>query len=155
MIRSTLCYIEHEGKFLMLHRIKKNEDVNAGKWIGIGGKLEDGETPNDCLLREVREETGLTLTDYRFRGEVHFLNDIYPDELMYLYTASSFEGQLTDCDEGVLQWVEKDRVSELPMWEGDKVFLDMIKSEKFPFKLTLNYHGDTLISFKSSPLFRC
>ena len=136
----------------MLHRVKKNEDVNAGKWIGIGGKIEDGETPDACLIREVREETGLILTRYRFCGEVYFLNDIYPDELMYLYTASSFEGQLTDCDEGVLQWVEKDRVSELPMWEGDKVFFELMEKTSEPFRLTLMYSGDKLLSHKSEPM---
>ncbi len=130
----------------MLHRIKKHEDINAGKWIGIGGKLEDGETSDECLIREVREETGLTLTDFRFRGEVYFLNDVYPNELMYLYTASRFEGELTDCNEGVLQWVEKGSVSTLPMWEGDKVFFRLMETLNEPFKLTLNYCGDALIS---------
>ncbi|MBQ1213103.1 MAG: 8-oxo-dGTP diphosphatase [Clostridia bacterium] len=146
MIRSTLCYIERDGKYLMLHRIKKHEDVNAGKWIGIGGKLEDGETPDECLVREVREETGLTLTDYRFCGEVYFLNDVYPDELMYLYTATGFCGELTECNEGVLCWVDKDKVSTLPMWEGDKVFFALMEEMKAPFKLTLNYSGDMLLS---------
>ena len=136
----------------MLHRIKKHEDVNAGKWIGIGGKLEEGETPDDCLLREVREETGLTLTAYRFCGEVHFLNDIYPNELMYLYTASGFEGEIVECNEGVLHWVDIDKVSSLPMWEGDKVFFDLMKKTDRPFKLTLNYSGDELLSHNSELL---
>ncbi len=130
----------------MLHRIKKHEDINAGKWIGIGGKLEPGETPEECLIREVREETGLELTEYRFRGEVYFLNDVYPDELMYLYTAAGFTGIISECNEGVLEWVEKEKVSTLPMWEGDKVFFDLMEIMCEPFKLTLNYSGDALVS---------
>ena len=136
----------------MLHRVKKNEDVNAGKWIGIGGKLEVGETRDECLIREVREETGLTLTEYRFCGEVYFLNDVYPDELMYLYTASGFEGKLAECDEGVLEWVEKKKVSSLPMWEGDKVFFELMGTASEPFRLTLNYSGDKLIDHSCEPL---
>ena len=147
MIRSTLCYIEHEGKYLMLHRIKKNEDVNAGKWIGIGGKLEEGESPEQCLLREVYEETGLTLTAYRFCGEVYFLNDVYPNELMYLYTATGFAGTLTDCNEGVFHWVDKDKVAYLPMWEGVRVFFELMCKKSDPFKLTLNYSCEKLISY--------
>ena len=136
----------------MLHRVKKNEDVNAGKWIGIGGKLEVGETRDECLIREVREETGLTLTEYRFCGEVYFLNDVYPDELMYLYTASGFEGKLTECDEGVLEWVEKKKVSSLPMWEGDNVFFELMGTASEPFRLTLNYSRDKLIDHSCEPL---
>jgi len=136
----------------MLHRIKKNEDVNAGKWIGIGGKLEEGETPEECLLREVREETGLLLIDYRFCGEVHFLNDVYPNELMYLYTASKFTGDITECNEGVLAWIDKDKVTSLPMWEGDKVFFELMEKENLPFKLVLNYSGDDLLSYEWTPI---
>ncbi|MBE6641676.1 MAG: 8-oxo-dGTP diphosphatase [Ruminococcaceae bacterium] len=152
MKKTTLCYIEKDGKYLMLHRVKKHEDVNAGKWIGIGGKIEDGETPEECLLREVKEETSLILTSYRFCGEIYFLNDVYPDELMYLYHADGFEGTVSECDEGELCWVDKNKVDSLPMWEGDKVFFDLMRRSKGPFELTLNYSGERLISYNVKPM---
>lgn len=146
MKETTLCYIEKDNCYLMLHRVKKQGDANLGKWIGIGGKLEEGETPEQCLLREVREETGLTLTSHTFRGRIYFYSDIYDDELMYLYTADKFEGVITECDEGTLEWVEKDKLYALSLWEGDKIFLGLIAAGAKPFDLCLEYKGNKLVS---------
>ena len=148
MRNTTLCYLENErGEYLMLHRVKKQHDVNQDKWIGVGGKFEENESPDECLLREVREETGLTLTDYRFRGVVTFLTDGgWEGEYMYLFTARCWEGELDSaCAEGELEWVSKDRVLQLPIWEGDKIFLDLLAREHPVFLLTLEYAGDRLI----------
>ena len=145
MLQSTLCYLERGDAYLMLHRVKKEHDANRDKWIGIGGKFEDKESPEDCLLRECREETGLSLTDYRYRGLVTFVNTEWPTEYMHLFTADRFEGALRDCDEGALEWVDTDRLTELPIWEGDKVFLRLL-SEKEPFfSLKLVYEEERLI----------
>ncbi len=145
MIRSTLCYIERDGKYLLMHRTKKKKDVNQGKWIGVGGKFEEGEGPEECLLREVREETGLTLTDYRFRGRIFFFCEGAPDEVMYLYHATAFQGELlSDCVEGELAWIGKEEALALPMWEGDRLFYPLIDGEGEPFTMTLRYRGDTL-----------
>ena len=150
MINTTLCYIEKDGKYLMLYRNKKKNDLNEGKWIGIGGKFEPGETPDDCLLREVYEETGLRLTSYRRRGLVHFVPDNGYDEDMYLYTADGFTGMLTPCSEGELSWVEKEKIYELNLWEGDRIFLEKLLSGESGFELTLIYKGDSLAgSFES------
>ena len=145
MRATTLCYIERGGQYLMLHRVKKRDDPNGGKWIGVGGGIEPGETPEQCLLREVREETGLTLTAYRARGVIDFVNDACEDERMHLYTASGFIGELTACDEGVLEWVDIDRVPELPLWEGDRIFLRLLCEGAPYFHLRLEYHGDELL----------
>ena len=148
MRNTTLCYLENDrGEYLMLHRVKKQHDVNQDKWIGVGGKFEGNESPDECLLREVREETGLTLTDYRFRGVVTFLTDGgWEGEYMYLFTARRWEGELDSaCAEGELEWVSKDRVLQLPIWEGDKIFLDLLAREHPVFLLTLEYAGDRLI----------
>ena len=148
MYNSTLCYLENDrGEYLMLHRVKKKHDVNQDKWIGVGGKFEDGESPDECLLREVKEETGLTLTGWRFRGVVTFLTDGgWEGEYMYLFTADGWDGELVrDCAEGDLEWVPKDRVTRLPIWEGDKIFLRLLAEEHPAFLLTLEYAGDTLI----------
>ena len=148
MFNTTLCYLEnHRGEYLMLHRVKKQHDVNQDKWIGVGGKFEGDESPDECLLREVREETGLILTRYRFRGVVTFLTDGgWEGEYMYLFTASQWEGTLDpDCAEGDLVWVPKDQVPLLPIWEGDKIFLDLLAREHPAFLLTLEYAGDRLI----------
>ena len=148
MRNTTLCYLENDrGEYLMLHRVKKQHDVNQDKWIGVGGKFEENESPDECLLREVREETGLTLTDYRFRGVVTFLTDGGGEgEYMYLFTARRWEGELDSaCTEGDLEWVSKDRVPQLPIWEGDKIFLDLLAREHPVFLLTLEYAGDRLI----------
>lgn len=149
MKMTTLCYIEKEGKYLMLHRVKKHHDINAGKWIGVGGHVENGETPEECLLREVKEETGLELTAYRLRGLVTFLSDVCEPELMCVFTADAFDGELIECDEGELAWVEKSDVLGLPTWEGDRVFLERLLSgdERF-FSIKLRYEGDKLVEKK-------
>ena len=145
MINTTLCYIQRGEDYLMLHRIKKQNDLNQDKWIGVGGKFEDKESPEDYLLREVREETGLTLTSYRYRGIVTFVSDRWPTEYMHLFTADGWTGALKECDEGVLEWLPRRRLLELPHWEGDAIFLDLIGREDTPFfSLKLCYEGETL-----------
>jgi len=144
-INTTLCYIEKDGKYLMMLRNKKENDLNEGKWIGIGGKFEPGETSEQCLLREVREETGLILTDYKLRGIIGFVSDRWDDENMYLYTASGFEGELnTDCNEGELRWIDKDKVMDLNLWEGDRLFLPRLINGESDINMTLHYEGDVL-----------
>jgi len=144
MINTTLCYIEKDQKYLMLHRIKKENDANKDKWIGIGGKFEDKESPEDCVLREVREETGLELLDYRYAGIVTFISDQWPTEYMHLFHATGFCGNLISCDEGALEWVDKRELLSLPLWEGDKVFLRLL-DENIPFlSLKLEYTGEKL-----------
>lgn len=144
MHNSTLCYVLRGNDVLMLHRVKKRNDINKDKWIGIGGKFEPEEAPDECLLREAKEETGLTLTFWRCRGIVTFLAEGGEGEYMYLFTADGFEGELTDCDEGDLQWVSREFVSSLPTWEGDKIFLELLWKDAPFFLLTLRYRGDTL-----------
>lgn len=144
MLNTTLCYLERDGKYLMLHRVKKKNDLNHDKWIGVGGKFEADESPEECLLREVREETGLTLTDWRYRGIVTFVSDTWESEYMHLFTADGFTGTMTDCDEGTLEWVEKSAVPSLPDWEGDKIFLRLLAEDAPFFSLKLCYEGDTL-----------
>lgn len=146
MKKTTLCYIEKDNKYLMLHRTKKGNDVNEGKWIGIGGKIEEGETPTECILREAREETGLILNSVVFRGIVHFKSEFYPDEDMYLFTSDNFSGTIKECDEGYLEWIDIDTLYNLPLWEGDKIFLDALRQNNKQFELTLNYGKDNLIS---------
>lgn len=146
MKNTTLCYVEQGDKYLLLHRNKKQNDENEGKWIGIGGKFEDKESPEDCMLREVYEETGLTITDYRYRGIVTFISDRWPTEYMHLFTAHGFSGSVTDCDEGELKWIEKSRLADLPQWEGDRIFLDLIGRDTPFFSLKLVYEGDRLTS---------
>ena len=145
MINTTLCYITRGDEVLMLHRVKKKNDMNQDKWIGIGGKFEGEESPDECLLREAKEETGLSLTSWQCRGVVTFLNTQYPGEFMYLFTADGFEGKLKDCDEGDLQWVSREFLDRLPKWEGDKIFLDLLWKDEPFFLLTLRYDGDSLI----------
>lgn len=145
MRQTTLCYIENpRGEYLMLHRVKKKNDANHNKWIGIGGKFEDGESPEECVLREVREETGLTLTDYRYRGLVTFVSDAWETEYMHLFTATGFEGTLRECDEGVLEWIDKDALAALPQWEGDRLFLRLLRDDEPFFSLKLRYEGEHL-----------
>ena len=147
MINTTLCYIEREEKYLMLHRIKKENDQNRDKWLGIGGKFENGESPFDCAKREISEETGLLASSLEYRGIVTFVSDEYGTEYMHLFKCRDFSGAIKDdCNEGVLEWIEKKRLYELPMWEGDKVFFALMEEMKAPFKLTLNYSGDMLLS---------
>ena len=140
----------------MLHRVKKENDLNHDKWIGVGGHFEKDESPDECLLREVLEETGLVLDSWRFRGVVTFISDTWDTEYMYLFTADRFHGELADCDEGVLEWVEKTRVPELPLWEGDRIFLRLLREDAPPFLLTLRYTGDDLVfaSLNGEPLQR-
>ena len=144
MKNTTLCYITQGDQVLMLHRVKKENDLNKDKWIGIGGKFEGEEAPEECLLREAEEETGLTLTRWQCRGVVTFLSDEYEGEFMYLFTADRFSGELKECDEGDLQWVSRDFLDQLPKWEGDKIFLDLIWSDAPFFLLTLRYCGEKL-----------
>ena len=144
MINSTLCYIENDGKYLMLHRVKKENDVNKDKWVGIGGKFEDGESPEDCILREAKEETGLTLTSFKYRGIVTFVSDKWETEYMHLFTADGFSGELTECNEGVLEWIDKEKLDAIPKWEGDKIFLRLLDEEGPFFSLKLRYRGERL-----------
>ena len=142
MINSTLCYLERGDAYLMLHRVKKKGDLNHDKWIGVGGKFEDGESPEDCILRETWEETGLTLTDYRYRGLVTFVNTEWPTEYMHLFTADGWTGEIGECSEGVLEWVPRSRLLELPHWEGDVIFLDLLARDVPFFSLKLRYDKD-------------
>lgn len=145
MSLTTLCYIEQDGKYLMMHRIKKKNDINQEKWIGIGGHFEPNESPEECLLREAMEETGLTLTSYQFRGLVTFLSDKWETEYMCLYTADAYEGTLTECNEGELVWVDKEAVMDLNLWEGDKIFFRLLNEGAPFFSLKLRYEGETLV----------
>ncbi len=144
MKNTTLCYIEQDDAYLLLHRVKKQNDENHDKWIGIGGKFEENESPEDCLLREVREETGLRLTRWRYCGLVTFVSDCWEGEYMHLFHADGFEGTLRECDEGELQWVKKSDFSALEQWEGDRIFLRLMESGAPFFSLKLRYEGDRL-----------
>ncbi len=150
-ILTTLCYIEQDDQYLMMHRTSKKNDLNQGKWIGVGGHFKEGESPEECLLREVQEETGLILTSYRLRGIITFLLDGWGYEYMYLYTADGFDGTLDEkaveaCTEGVLQWVPKRKVPELNLWEGDRIFLKLLLENRGMFSMKLEYRGDKLIN---------
>lgn len=136
---TTLCYIERDDSYLMMHRTKKEKDINKDKWIGIGGHFEYGESPDECLLREVDEETGLTLTSYTARGVITFIYGENVVEYMHLYTADGFTGEIHECDEGELVWVPKEKVMELPIWEGDKIFFRLLNERKDFFSLKLVY----------------
>ncbi|MBE6927291.1 MAG: 8-oxo-dGTP diphosphatase [Ruminococcaceae bacterium] len=145
MKNTTLCYIEKDDCYLLLHRIKKENDLNKDKWIGIGGKFEEDESPEECLLREAKEETGLTLKSFRYCGIVTFVSDLWEGEYMHLFHSTDFEGELIECDEGRLEWVSKEFFATLPQWEGDKIFLRLMQ-EKVPFfSLKLCYEGDRLV----------
>lgn len=145
LLQTTLCYLEQNGCYLMLHRIKKKNDVNHDKWIGVGGKFDPGETAEACALREVWEETGLTMQSPDYRGIVDFTCEPWPAERMHLYTCTDFTGTLTDCKEGTLEWVPKAEVENLPIWQGDKIFLRLLAEGAPFFHLELTYHGDTLV----------
>lgn len=145
MKHTSLCYIERDEAYLLLHRVKKKQDLNRDKWVGIGGKFEENESPEDCLLREVQEETGLTLTHWRYCGIVTFVSDCWEGEYMHLFHAKEFSGTLRDCDEGVLEWVPKRVFSTLPQWAGDKIFLRLMEEEAPFFSLKLVYEGETLM----------
>ena len=146
MLNTTLCYIEKDGAYLMIHRIKKKNDMNKDKWLGIGGKFEAGESPFDCARREIREECGIEVGALNYRGIITFVSDLYGTEYMHLFTATEFSGEINyDCDEGALEWVKKENVYKLPIWEGDKIFFELMEKEKRFFSLKLCYEGDRLI----------
>lgn len=147
MILSTLCYIEKDGKYLMLHRTKKKNDISKGKWLGIGGKFEDGESPEECVIREVKEETGLTLNTYKLRCAVTYVSTNWETEYVYVFTSNDFTGELIECNEGDLQWVEKDKVTELDTWEGDKIFVEKIQKNNTFFTVKFNYDNERLIKY--------
>ena len=145
MRNTTLCYIEQDGAYLMLHRVKKENDLNHDKWIGIGGKFEEGESPEDCLLRETREETGLVLDDWRYCGIVTFVSDEWGTEYMHLFHSGCFHGILRqDCEEGTLEWLHKTELRKKELWTGDHIFLDLMERQEPFFSLKLCYRGDTL-----------
>lgn len=145
MRNTTLCHIEKDGCYLMLHRVKKENDLNRDKWVGIGGKFEDGESPEECNNREVLEETGLTLNSARYCGIVTFVSDKWETEYMHIFHSDDFSGTVRDCDEGVLEWVRKDNLYTMPIWEGDKIFLRLIEENSPFFSLKLVYEGDRLV----------
>ncbi len=144
---STVCYIEKEGKYLMLHRTKKQNDINKEKWLGIGGKFEDKESPEECVIREVKEETGLTLNSVNLRGMLTFINTICETEYIFVFTSNDFTGNITECNEGDLQWIDKEKVTSLNLWEGDKIFIEKIKEESPFFTIKYQYNGDTLLNY--------
>ena len=144
MKNTSLCYIQRGSEYLMLHRTKKENDENKDKWIGIGGKFLEGESPEDCVLREALEETGLTLTSYRYRGIVTFVSNQWGTEYMHLFTADEWSGELIECNEGELEWIERSKLRELSLWEGDKVFLKLLEDDEPFFSLKLCYDGDKL-----------
>lgn len=143
---TTLCYIEKNDQYLMLYRNKKENDLNEGKWIGVGGKFEENETPQQCLIREVWEETGLTITSYEFRGVVTFVSDKWETEYMFLFTADEFTGEIKECNEGELRWVDRSELLNLPTWEGDHYFLERLLRNEKDIMLKLEYCGDKLIN---------
>lgn len=147
MKMTTLCYPVRKGKYLMMHRVKKEHDENKDKWIGIGGKFEEKESPEECLLRETFEETGLILTSWRYRGIISFINDLYETEYMHLYTADAWEGIIGECDEGTLDWLDRSAVYDLEIWEGDKIFFWLLEQDAPFFSLKLEYHGDKLLGW--------
>ncbi len=145
MRNTTLCYIQNDREqTLLLHRVKKENDLNRDKWIGVGGGFEDKESPEDCLLREVYEETGLTLTHWHYRGIVTFVSDRWETEYMHLYTADGYTGDIKECDEGTLEWVDNARIPDLPAWAGDRIFLQLIAEDAPFFSLKLEYTGENL-----------
>jgi 8-oxo-dGTP diphosphatase len=149
MKNTTLCYLEKNDRYLMLHRTKKENDENRDKWIGIGGKLEEGETPYECARREIYEETGLITDTLFYRGIITFVSDLYGTEYMHLFTCTGFYGEITaNCDEGELVWVDKNEVENLSIWQGDKIFLRLLDTEERFFSLKLEYRKDELVSHK-------
>ena len=150
MKQTTLCYIERDGKYLMLHRTKKENDASHDKWIGVGGKCEKDESPDECMLREVEEETGLSVTRWQYRGICTFISDVWPCEYMHLFTCTEWTGEmLSDCNEGVLEWIDKEELFNLTLWPGDRIFLRLLQDAKQPFfSLKLVYQGDDLVAAK-------
>ena len=145
MRNTSLVHLERDGKYLMLHRVKRERDENRDKWVGIGGKFEPGESPEDCAVREVFEETGLTMRSWSYRGIVTFVSDEWGTEYMHLFHSTDFTGSVKDCDEGVLEWVDKQALLSLPIWEGDKIFLRLLDEERPFFSLKLRYRGEQLV----------
>ena len=145
MVVSTLCYLEKDNKYLMLLRNKKEKDVNEGKWIGVGGKCEKGESPEECVIRETIEETGIKLESLKMRGVMTFASEGWEDEYIFVYTSDKFSGHITECNEGELAWIDKDKIMDLNLWDGDRIFLDiMINSDKL-FSIKLSYKGDDIV----------
>lgn len=144
MIATTVVYLEKNGKYLMLHRTRKQNDENHDKWIGIGGKFEEGESPEDCARREVSEETGLTMQTLSYRGIVTFVSNEWPTQQMHLFHSDAFSGEIRDCDEGELSWIGKSALLSLPIWAGDKIFLRLLETDTPFFSLKLTYYGDRL-----------
>lgn len=146
MKQTVLCYLEDNGKYLMIHRVKKENDENHDKWIGVGGKMEAGESPFDTARREIFEECSLVPNKLEYRGIITFVSDIWGTEYMHLFTSKDFSGEVSyDCDEGVLEWVKKEDIPSLPIWEGDKIFLSLLDTEKRFFSLKLVYEGERLV----------
>ncbi len=148
MKQTTLCYLDNGSDYLMLHRVKKQNDASHDKWIGVGGKCEPGESPDECMLREVMEETGLHILSWRYRGIVTFVSDVWPMEYMHLFVATEWSGSQIECNEGDLQWVQKNRLLDLNLWQGDKIFLSLLQQDIPFFSLKLVYHGNDLCSAK-------
>lgn len=148
MILSTLCYLEKDGKYLMLHRTKKENDINKDKWLGIGGKFEEGESPEECIIREVNEETGLVLKSYKLRCIVTYISTTWETEYIYVFTSDNFEGNMLECDEGDLQWINKEDITKLNIWEGDKIFIEKLQKDNTFFTVKFEYDGDKLIGYK-------
>ena len=148
MIDSSLCYLLRGDEVLMMHRTRKKNDMNHDKWIAVGGRFEAGESPEECALREVREETGLTMGDPQYRGIVTFINDLYETERMHLFTTETFTGEMTDCDEGELVWLPKAELLAKNIWAGDKLFLRALDERPDFFTLKLRYEGETLVESK-------
>lgn len=147
MILLTLCYIEKDGKYLMLHRTKKKKDINKDKWIGIGGKFEEGESPEECIIRETKEETGLELKSCKLRCIVTYVSTTWETEYMYVFTSTDFSGKQIECNEGELEWIEKDKVATLNTWEGDKIFLEKIQKDNSFFTVKFEYDGEKLVKY--------
>ena len=147
MILSTLCYIEKDDKYLMLHRTKKKKDINKNKWLGIGGKFEEGESPEECIIREVKEETGLILKNYQLRCIVTYVSTTWETEYMYVFTSNDFMGDIIECNEGDLQWIDKKEVTKLNTWEGDKIFVEKLQKDSKFFTVKFEYDGEKLIRY--------
>lgn len=147
MIFSTLCYIEKDGKYLMLHRTKKKNDISKDKWLGIGGKFKEGESPEECIVRETKEETGLSLKSYKLRCIVTYVSTTWETEYMYVFTSNEFEGDVIECNEGDLQWIDKNEVTNLNTWEGDKIFIEKIQNDNNFFTVKFEYDEEKLVKY--------